>query len=59
MQEGPMKSAMEASTAGVIKQEFVTYVVEDDNRIVKKTVTRNFTMNGDYSDSVTSEPLTW
>ena len=59
MKEGPMKTAMEESTAGVIKQEFVTYVVDDDNRIIKKTVTRRFTMNGDYSDSVTSEPLTW
>jgi len=59
MQKGPMKTAMDAPTDGVIQQEFVTYVVADNKRVYKRTVTRKFHSNGDYHDSYTSEPLTW
>lgn len=59
MEEGPLKTAMDAPTDGVIQQKFVTYVIEDDNCLIKRTVTRKFNSNGDYHDSSTSEPLTW
>ena len=55
--EGPLNGAFEASTEGVIKQEFTTYRVRDD-MLIKETTTRNFSNNGlDYHDTSSVEPL--
>ena len=36
MQEGPFKSAIEAATDNIIKQELITYYVNDDGNTAKK-----------------------
>jgi len=56
LEEGPLKSAFERSTEGVVKQEFITYVVKG-NQLVKETVIRKFQSKGDYVDSIHYEPL--
>ena len=56
LEEGPLKSAFERDTTGVVKQEFVTYVVKN-NQLIKETVTRKFSPGGDYTDSTYFEPL--
>jgi hypothetical protein len=55
--EGPLVSAFEADTNGVIKQEFITYRTRD-GMLVKETTSRKFQANGtDYHDVSTVEPL--
>tara|TARA_B100000900_G_scaffold371027_1_gene349972 strand:- start:900 stop:1097 length:198 start_codon:yes stop_codon:yes gene_type:complete len=54
--EGPLVSAFEADTNGVIKQEFITYRVRD-GMLVKETTTRKF-QGKDYHDVSSVEPLT-
>jgi len=44
--DGPLVSAFEAGTDGVIKQEFVTYRIRD-GMLVKETTSRKFQGN-DY-----------
>ena len=56
LEEGPLKSAFERNTKGVVKQEFITYVVKG-NQLVKETVIRKFHSRGDYVDSSYYEPL--
>ena len=56
LEDGPLKSAFERNTEGVVKQEFITYVVKG-NQLVKETVVRKFHSKGDYVDSSYSEPL--
>ena len=51
LEEGPLKSAFERNTKGVVKQEFITYVVKG-NQLVKETVIRKFHSRGDYVDSL-------
>lgn len=53
--DGPLVSAFEADTNGVIKQEFVTYRIRD-GMLVKETTSRKFQGN-DYHDVSSSEPL--
>lgn len=53
--DGPLVSAFEADTDGVIKQEFVTYRIRD-GMLVKETTSRKFQGN-DYHDVSSSEPL--
>jgi len=53
--DGPLVSAFEAGTDGVIKQEFVTYRIRD-GMLVKETTSRKFQGN-DYHDVSSSEPL--
>jgi len=55
--DGPLVSAFEADTTGVIKQEFVTYRIVD-GMLRKETTTRKFRGNNDWHDCSTVEPLT-
>ena len=41
LKDGPLKSAFERNTKGVVKQEFITYVVKN-NQLVKESVVRKF-----------------
>ena len=50
LQEGPLKSAFERNTKGVVKQEFITYVIKG-NQLIKETIVRKFSPGGDYTDS--------
>tara|TARA_B100000900_G_scaffold394062_1_gene391153 strand:+ start:1101 stop:1295 length:195 start_codon:yes stop_codon:yes gene_type:complete len=55
--DGPLVSAFEADTDGVIKQELITYRVRD-GMLVKETTSRKFQANGkDYHDVSSVEPL--
>ena len=56
IQEGPFKSSVEASKLNVIKQELVTYYVNEDGNTCKETSTRNF-FSDDYIDSTSNENL--
>ncbi len=56
IKEGPLKTALNAPTDNVLKQELTSYVLED-KVLVKRTVVRKFNANGDYHDYSTSEPL--
>ena len=55
-EDGPLKNAFERDTKGVVKQEFITYVVKN-NQLVKESVVRKFSPGGDYTDSIFYEPL--
>ena len=55
-EDGPLKNAFERDTKGVVKQEFITYVLKN-NQLVKETVVRKFSPGGDYTDSTYYEPL--
>ena len=50
---------LELPRKGLIKQELISYEIEEDtNMVVKKTHTRRYAEDGiDYIDSQTSEPL--
>lgn len=54
--EGPLVSAFEADTQGVIKQEFITYRVVD-GMLRKETTVRKFQGETDWLDTSTVEPL--
>jgi hypothetical protein len=55
--DGPLVSAFEASTDGVIMQEFITYRVRD-GMLVKEITKRQFSEDGkDYHDSKSTVPL--
>jgi hypothetical protein len=56
IKDGPLKTAIEAPTDNVLKQELTSYILED-KVLVKRTVVRKFNANGDYHDYSTSEPL--
>ena len=56
MRDGPFKSAVEASRDKVIKQELVTYSVNEDGKYIKEIATRKF-FTDDYVDSTSSEIL--
>ena len=55
-EDGPLKNAFERDTKGVVKQDFITYVVKN-NQLVKESVVRKFSPGGDYTDSIFYEPL--
>ena len=57
MQEGPFKSAIEAATDNIIKQELITYYVNDDGNTAKKVAVRKFAKE-DYTDHTSTEILT-
>lgn len=48
--DGPLKSAFESDTQGVIRQEFITYRLRSGN-LYRETTSRVFSSNGDYQDS--------
>lgn len=55
--DGPLVSAFEADTQGVIKQHLITYRVKD-GMLRKETTTRQFNPDGtDWHDSSSVEPL--
>tara|TARA_B100001057_G_scaffold162748_1_gene163415 strand:+ start:714 stop:908 length:195 start_codon:yes stop_codon:yes gene_type:complete len=56
LENGPLRSAFERDTTGVVKQEFITYVVKG-NQLIKETIVRKFSSGGDYTDSTFFEPL--
>ena len=63
MEDGPFKQYLEQSTEGVIRQELITYRIEEgvlkikNGTLVKETHMRSHTFYGDYHDSYMSEPL--
>jgi len=54
--QGPFYAAFKGDTAGVIKQELITYRIRD-GVLVKETVSRDYS-NTDYQDSTSVTPLT-
>ena len=56
LKEGPLLSAFETDTKGVIYQELITYKVIN-NMLIKETVTRTFKSDDDYYDSVSHKPI--
>ena len=56
MQEGPMKTHIERTKEGVIKEIYTTYTVKN-GKLVKDTSVRQYQSNGDYHDSYYNEPL--
>jgi hypothetical protein len=55
--DGPLVSAFEQDTTGVVKQEFITYRVKD-GMLRKETTTRTFQTDGkDWIDTSTVVPL--
>ena len=48
--DGPLKSAFESDTQGVVRQELVTYRMRS-GKLFRETTTRVFSSNGDYQDS--------
>ena len=56
-QDGPLKSAFESNTKGVIYQEFITYKIENNGMFTKIVVTRRFKKGGDYHDTTSHIPL--
>ena len=55
--DGPLKSAFESDTKGVIYQEFITYKIDDNDMFTKIVVTRRFKKDGDYHDTTSHIPL--
>jgi hypothetical protein len=55
--DGPLKSAFESDTKGVIYQEFITYKIENTGMFTKIVVTRRFKKGGDYHDTTSHIPL--
>jgi hypothetical protein len=56
MEDGPFKQYLEQSTEGVIRQELITYRIED-GVLKRQIVTRDFIESGDYHDTSYSLPL--
>lgn len=55
--DGPLVSAFESDTTGVIKQELVTYRIKD-GMLRKETTTRKFNSDQtDWHDSNTVDPM--
>ena len=56
MEDGPFKQYLEQSTEGIIRQELITYRIED-SVLKRQIVTRDFIESGDYHDTSYSLPL--
>ena len=57
MKPGPLKSAFETSTKGVLYQELITYKINLNGMLTKETVTRRFKHDGNYHDTSHHLPL--
>jgi hypothetical protein len=57
MKPGPLKSAFETNTKGVLYQELTTYKINLNGWLTKETVTRSFKGNGNYHDTSHHLPL--
>ena len=55
--DGPLKSAFESDTKGVIHQELITYKIDNNGMFIKEVVTRRFKKDGDYHDTISHNPL--
>jgi hypothetical protein len=53
--EGPFYAAFRGDTAGVIKQELITYRIRD-GLLIKEIVQRNYSID-DYQDNTSVVPL--
>jgi len=58
IKDGPMKDHIEASKKGVIKAEYITYTKRDGYLMKETTVRKYLGEDGNYIDSVITEPLT-
>tara|TARA_R100000951_G_C2590625_1_gene164893 strand:+ start:321 stop:503 length:183 start_codon:yes stop_codon:yes gene_type:complete len=56
MEDGPFKQYLEQSTEGIIRQELITYRIED-GVLKRQIVARDFIESGDYHDTSYSLPL--
>ena len=56
MENGPFKQSLEEDMEGVIRQELITYRIED-GVLKRQIVTRDFIESGDYHDTSYSLPL--
>lgn len=57
MSEGPFKDAFDKlPTQGVFQHSLVTYRYHN-GILIKDTITRTYSQNGDYNDSARSEPI--
>ena len=56
MEDGPFKQYLEQDMEGVIRQELITYKIED-GVLKRQLVTRDFIESGDYHDNSYSLPL--
>jgi len=56
MKDGPFKQALEQDIEGVVKQELITYKIQD-GLLKKIVVTREYQNSGDYHDNFYSSPL--
>ena len=54
--EGPLKNAFFASTAGVLRQELITYRMIS-GKLHRETVVRTYSNDGDYIDSTSTTML--
>ncbi len=55
--EGPLLEAFNKLPDGVIRQELTSYFMRD-GQLVKQTVERTYSSDGDYNDSTLVVPLT-
>ena len=56
MKDGPLKSAFETSTEGVLYQELITYRIKN-GMLTKEAVTLTFKGDGNYHDTSHHQPL--
>jgi hypothetical protein len=54
--DGPLTDAFENIREGVIKQKLITLFIRNGS-LVEETVERDYTDDGDYIDSITTETL--
>ena len=55
--EGPLTQAFNNIPDGVIRQELTSYYMRD-KQLIKHTVERSYTGDGDYNDSTIVVPIT-
>ena len=55
--DGPLLEAFNNLPDGVIRQELTSYFMRD-GQLVKQTVERTYSSDGDYYDSTLTVPLT-
>ncbi len=56
IEDGPLSHRIDDPHIGVIKQKLITLFVRD-GMLVEETIERDYTDDGDYTDSVKTVPL--
>jgi len=56
MKDGPFKTFIDSELSGIIRQELITYRIQD-GVLKREIVTRSYFEEGDYNDSTSSLPL--